>query len=346
MAGHAVVEHENPLSKFDAPTLKNMGSQIADAGAPRTMFLPATMGEAMEVAKLMAAGNFVPPHLRGRAGDCLAVVMQSARWGMDPFAVGNKTYFVNDRMAYESQLVNAVINSAKVLDGRLHPEWEGEGNDLVCTVTGRLRDDPEPKVRRVPIKNITTRNSPLWKQDPEQQLGYYAMRAWVRLHAPEVLLGVYTPEEVAQMEARDGGEVSAKPLTSAMLVSQAKAADPTAEEQPRETSLGDELNDSIPALDPEPNDGTFDEQENPTAEEGPAQEQLGEADDDTPAWMGKIVEMRGRLSGAKNHVAVNGIEQDWLNLIRPNVPDDHPAIRAFESDLAKAKAAYPQKKGR
>ena len=62
--------------------------------------------------------------------------------------------------------------------------------------------------------------------------------------------------------------------------------------------------------------------------------------------MGKIVEMRGRLSGAKNHVAVNGIEQDWLNLIRPHVPDDHPAIRSFESDLAKAKAQYPQKKGR
>ena len=107
------------------------------------------MGEAMELGKLMAAGCFVPPHLRGRPGDCLAVVMQSARWGMDPFAVGNKTYFVNDRMAYEGQLVNAVVNSSGRLEGRLKIEWEGEGNELVCTVTGTLKGDPEPNAPAV-----------------------------------------------------------------------------------------------------------------------------------------------------------------------------------------------------
>lgn len=220
MSQQLVEANDGPLAKFDAPVLKAMGTTQLDASAPRAMFLPSNMGEAMELAKLMAAGNFVPPHLRGKPGDCLAIVMQATRWAMDPFAVANKTYFVNDRMAYESQLVNAVINSANVLDGRLHPTWQGSGNDLSCTVTGKLKDDPEVKVRRVEIKTITTRNSPLWKQDPDQQLAYYAMRAWARLHAPEVLLGVYTPEELEGSAPRRETR-AAQPLSAALLNAQA-----------------------------------------------------------------------------------------------------------------------------
>lgn len=226
-----------------------------DGGPPRSMFMPASMGEAMEVAKLMAHGNFVPAHLRGKPGDCLAVVMQASRWGMDPFAVGNKTYFVNDRMAYEAQLVNAVINSSGVLDGRLHPEWEGEGNELVCTVTGKLKGDPVPKTRRVPIKTITTRNSPLWKQDPEQQLAYYASRAWVRLHAPEVLLGVYTPDELSESRGTGGaGQLASdgpQPITMSMLEHQANdgtlsADNPSGAEGRDDNDRGEAFTDDAP----------------------------------------------------------------------------------------------------
>ncbi len=228
-----------------------------DAGAPRSMFMPANMGEAMELARLMANSNFVPPHLRGKPGDCLAVVMQAGRWAMDPFAVGNKTYFVSDRMAYEAQLVNAVINSAGVLDGRLQPEWEGEGNELVCTVRGKIKGDPQVKTRRVAIKTITTRNSPLWKQDPEQQLAYYASRAWARLHAPEVLMGVYTPDELdtAMSTAGAADDVrEIRPLTSAALLGHAEEAtndgtlsddNPTAAEGRDEPDMGERITDDL-----------------------------------------------------------------------------------------------------
>jgi hypothetical protein len=170
------------------------------AEAPqRTTFLPQSMGEAMQFAGLMARSNFVPMHLRGKDGDCMAIVMQAARWGMDPFAVANKSYFVKDGApaAFESQLVNAVVNSSGALSGRLRIEFDGEGERLRCTVTGFLRADPnDPKVKTQSIARITTRNSPLWKADPQQQLAYYTTRAWARLWVPEVLMGVYTPDEL------------------------------------------------------------------------------------------------------------------------------------------------------
>lgn len=165
----------------------------------RVSFMPQSMGEAMQLATIMARSTFVPGHCRGSEGNCLAIIMQAGRWGMDPFAVANKAYFVKEGAppAFEAQLVNAVVNASGALSGRLRIEFEGEGEKLRCTVRGFLRADPnDEKVRTQSIARISVRNSPLWKTDPEQQLGYYTTRAWARLHCPEVLLGVYTPDEL------------------------------------------------------------------------------------------------------------------------------------------------------
>jgi hypothetical protein len=193
-----------PMAKFDVPTLR--GIEAASNPSPVSILVPRNMGEAMEFAKMMAATRFVPPHLRGNAGDCLAVVMFASRVEADPFAVASKTYFVNDRMAFEAQLVMALINTRAPLVGRLSIDWAGEGNNLVCTVTGKLRGDPQPKIVTQEIATITTKNSPLWKTSPRQQLGYLTARMWGRLHCPEVLLGIYTPDEIQDMGALERNE--------------------------------------------------------------------------------------------------------------------------------------------
>jgi len=46
------------------------------------------------------------------------------------------------------------------------------------------------------LANVTTRNSPLWKTNPKQQLGYLQVKNWCRLFAPGAILGVYTPDEL------------------------------------------------------------------------------------------------------------------------------------------------------
>ena len=228
------------LSKFDAPVLKNIGSSelVTSNG---NAFLPANMGEAMELGKLMSASNFVPAHLRGKPGDCLAVVMQSSRWGMDPFAVANKTYFVQDRIAYEAQLVNAVLNARAPLNGRLQVSWDGEGATLTCKVVGHIKGDPEPHTVWQELASIKTRNSPLWASSPRQQLAYYTTRLWARLYCPEVLLGVYTEEEVADIgpvhQQADGSQViEPKPRSDAGAAQVSKleskiAAEPTKPEE-------------------------------------------------------------------------------------------------------------------
>jgi len=152
--------------------------------------------ELEKFSHFMALSNFVPKHLRQKQADCLAVLLQSMRWEMDPFSVAQKTYFVNDGMAYEAQLVNAIILSRAPLKARPKLKWSGEGENLKCEVSATFIGEEEPAIFEAELKTITTRNSPLWKQQPKQQLGYFATRSWARLYCPDVLMGVYTKEEM------------------------------------------------------------------------------------------------------------------------------------------------------
>ena len=59
------------------------------------------------------------------------------------------------------------------------------------------------------------RNSPLWEQDPRQQLAYLCVKRWARLHAPDVLLGLYTPDELEESRPRVERDVTPPPATAA-----------------------------------------------------------------------------------------------------------------------------------
>lgn len=162
------------------------------------------INEMMEVAKLMSLSQVaVPKHLRENPGACLAVIVQASTWSMSPFAVANKSYSVNDRLAYESQMINAVILNRAPIKGRLKYTYDGEGPTRRCTVSAETTDGDTVSYTSPMFRDIKVKNSPLWTQDPDQQLAYYSSRAMCRRHFPDVILGVYTPEEMAESPERD-----------------------------------------------------------------------------------------------------------------------------------------------
>jgi RecT family protein len=176
---------------------------LSIASAEKTgdlVIAPQNFGEVLAFSEMMAQSQFVPAAHRNKPGNCLAVCMQALRWSLDPFMVAQKTYFVKEGAppAYEAQLINAVVYARAPLDGRLTIEWTGAWPKRVCTVTGYIKGDPKPKTRAVEAIGIQTRNSPLWKTDPDQQLAYYATRAWARLYCPDVIMGAYTRDEIGE----------------------------------------------------------------------------------------------------------------------------------------------------
>jgi hypothetical protein len=174
------------------------------------------------LANLMASGqSTVPKHLQGNPADCMAIIMQSAQWRMNPFAVAQKTHVVSGTLGYEAQLVNAVVSSSKAINGRFHYRYGGDwevtgdgsnqkiqtgvnvnnGNTITqnCWIQVGAILSGEDEIQwgeRLYPSMVTTKNSALWKTNPKQQGGYLALKYWARLYAPAVIMGVYSSDEL------------------------------------------------------------------------------------------------------------------------------------------------------
>jgi hypothetical protein len=180
---------------------------------------PKNMTELMEFAKLMAvSGPCVRSAFRGNPGACLAIAMQAFKWAADPFAVCNKAYITTSKsgetqISYEAQLIHSIVNTRAPLQRRLRASYTGEGLKRACKVVGWLQGEDEPFEYQSPrIEQIAVKNSPLWTADPDQQLFYYSTRAWARRTVPEILLGIYTPEEAqGQIIDVDATEIGERP---------------------------------------------------------------------------------------------------------------------------------------
>jgi len=162
------------------------------------IFNPQMMQQLTALAEVMATSKVtVPKHFQGSTGDCLAVVMQAAQWGMSPFVVSQKTHVINGILGYEAQLVNAVIQQSGAIVGRFHYEYKGDGDNLECRVGAVIRGEHEITWGEW-LRNgsVTIKNSPLWKTNPKQQLGYLQVKNWSRQYCPGAILGVYTTDEI------------------------------------------------------------------------------------------------------------------------------------------------------
>lgn len=228
------------------------------------------------LSEVMAnSGNFVPEHYRGKPDACMAVVMQAARWGMDPFAVAQKTFIVGNSgvLGYEAQLVNAVINTMAPTKDRIHFEWFGEWENIVGRFVEKtssqnkkyiapgwnlkdeagvgvrawatLKGESEPRELVLMLSQAQVRNSTLWATDPRQQLAYLAVKRWARLYCPDVILGVYTADEIDKREEKIINPGQTEKITLNEITSTVGAVASAQESASNIDAVADELRDRI-----------------------------------------------------------------------------------------------------
>lgn len=205
---------------------ENNALAVNSASSFSLLMDPNSLDRLERVADLMASNKTtVPAHLRGSKGDCFAIVLQAMQWGMNPFAVAQKTHLVNGTLGYEAQLVAAVINSSGAVKDRFKFEFYGPWEKVIgkfivkkgdkgeyrvpgwtfadeegcgVRVSATLKGETEPRVLDLLLAQARVRNSTLWADDPKQQLAYLGEKKWSRLYASDVILGVYTADELAE----------------------------------------------------------------------------------------------------------------------------------------------------
>ncbi|EPC3543544.1 RecT family recombinase [Aeromonas hydrophila] len=214
-----------------------------------------------KMATMMASGMAtVPSHLRGNQPDCFAICLQAIQWGMNPFPVAQKTHLVKGVLGYEAQLVNAVVVNSGAIKGRFDYEFFGPWEQVIGKFkVNRKEKDGESIEYRIPnwsfsdekdcgvrvtatlssgcvravtllLQQARTRNSTLWADDPKQQLAYLGVKRWARLYTPDVILGVYSVDELEEIDITPpSGSSQGGPDVKAELAQ--KAAERRAQQQ-------------------------------------------------------------------------------------------------------------------
>jgi hypothetical protein len=218
------------------------------------------------IARAMCLASLMPDHLRGKSveegqANCLLVVNQALRWGMDPFAVAPCTYSVRGKLGFEGKLVAAVVNARAGLRTKLAPVYNAKSGDgFAAVIYGSreaipgeayelLRKYAEEEHRaslnrlaelgvmavRVSVAQSKTDNQ-MWGKDPEQKLFYCGATKWARRHCPELMLGVLTDDDLERMAA---DAVAAEALPQGRVNHRTPRHEPEPARQPGKEALGE-----------------------------------------------------------------------------------------------------------
>lgn len=177
-----------------------------DIGAGLNLFDSGAFEQMAVIASKMAESSLVPQTLRGKteqetAANCFRVVEQAQRWKLSPFAVMDSASVVHGKLMWEGKLIAAAINST--LKTRLRYEYSGSGDGRTVVVSGEL-DGVSVDVSGSVKDWKTTGNGSPWKPSQyDQMLAYRGAREWARRHSPEIILGVYAPDEFETKQPRN-----------------------------------------------------------------------------------------------------------------------------------------------
>jgi hypothetical protein len=234
------------------------------------LFQPSNGRELMDMANMMSTSGFMVKELyRNNPGACMALIAICSPYGLNPLQVSWKTYKASKNedapIAFEAQVIVAMVNASGAVRGGLRYTYEGEGDGRVCICSGIIAGETNPvEVRSPALSKITPKNSPLWKADPDQQLAYYTGRSWARRYKPEMLLGVYDVDELEPPMMRDVTPQEARPNPMAALAAKAREEAPQAADQAAEVHARDEASeghwtDSIVTDDGAPGSAAWDQ---------------------------------------------------------------------------------------
>lgn len=304
-------------------------------------------------ASMMAGGvTTVPSHLRKNKADCMAVVMQAAQWGMNPFAVAQKTHLTQGgQLGYEAQLVNAVITSNGPFDGRPEYEFFGDWDKILgkvnerrsekgggkyyvagwnpadekglgVTVRARLKGEDEPRELRLLMTQCYPRFSTQWATDPQQQISYAALKKFARRYCPDVILGVYTLDELEPIEPPPEREIN--PVDTSAPAS----------------SLKNRLKKTSPIdVEPVPVASSTDSEQSQTAPDfdEPQQQSMPDFGNPQPPSRDYASTIQTMIDGINECAAIEDLNQWGADIA--DFAGDHPEV-----DLIEVKRAFQAKK--
>lgn len=199
-----------------------------------TVIAPRTLSEAKELSTMLAGARTIPEALQKSPADVMAIVMAGAELGLHPMQSIRALVLIKGKPTLSADAMGALVKARRDVCAYLVVK---HSDGTRATYETQRIGDPSPTTMGFTIEEARAAglNGDNWKRFPAAMLRARALSAICRAVYPDLLLGVYDPEELAT-EPRDVTPAKASPPT---IDSTATALPPVADYAPDGSPLSE-----------------------------------------------------------------------------------------------------------
>ncbi|MFU0832768.1 MAG: Recombinase, phage RecT family [Oscillospiraceae bacterium] len=159
---------------------------------------------AQRMAQALASSTIVPKDYQGNIGNCIIALEMANRLNTSPMMVMQNLYIVNGRPAWSSQYIVGMINASRKYKTELQYHLEGTGMNMSCYAyaedhNGHIVKGPVITMQMAKDEGWLDKNGSKWKTMPEVMLRYRAASFFGRLNCPDMIMGIYSADEVVEL---------------------------------------------------------------------------------------------------------------------------------------------------
>lgn len=186
---------------------------------------------AVKMATSLAASTIVPKDFQGNANNTLVALELANRLQVSPLMVMQNLYVVYGRPSWSSQYIIGAINGSGKYDFELQYDEKNDdkGKPYSCQCwterNGRKVTGPVITMDMAKAEGWVDKSGSKWKTMPQMMLRYRAASFFGRMNCPELIMGIYSREEVVDMGPDEYREVPVEEKVRQDIAQNANAMD-------------------------------------------------------------------------------------------------------------------------
>jgi hypothetical protein len=180
----------------------NNGGSMQTTETGITIISPRSLAEAKELASTLSAARTIPEALQKAPADVLAIVMAGAELGLAPMQSLRALVLIKGKPTLSADAMGALVKSRRDVCQFLTLD---ASDATRATYSTQRVGDPKPTTLSFTIEEARTAglNGDNWRRFPAAMLRARALSAICRAVYPDLILGVYDPEELQAEAAKD-----------------------------------------------------------------------------------------------------------------------------------------------
>lgn len=159
-------------------------------------------------ADAFSKSTIIPKDFQGKAANVLVALDMAQRLDTSPILVMQNLYVINGRPSWSSSFIIATINNSGKYKTELQFTLTGSGDSLACYAWAEDYQchksiGPTITMKMAKAEGWLGKNGSKWQTMPEVMIRYRAASFFGRLFCPELIMGIYSKEEVIELDPEE-----------------------------------------------------------------------------------------------------------------------------------------------